>query len=94
MPEDKYPVASYRSIILTYIGLVALAAVSVTLSILKLGEANLWGPLVIAPVQAGLVVFFFMHMRHESGLWKILLLTVLVILSLFIGLTFVDTLFR
>lgn len=94
MMEEKSPPASYRSILLTYAALLLLAAASVTISTLKLGGINLWGPLAIAPVQAGLVIFFFMHMRNEHRLLKILLLTVLVTLAVFIGLTFVDTLFR
>jgi len=94
MPEEKYRLASYRSIVLTYIALLVLAAVSVTISALNLGRVNLWGPLAIAPVQAGLVVFFFMHMRHESRILRILFLTVLVVLALLIALTYVDTLYR
>ena len=95
MPEEQSPpVSSYGSILLTYIVLLVLAGTSVTLSTMNLGGANLWGPLLIAPIQAGLVIFFFMHMRHEKRLLKLLLLAVLVTLSVFIALTFVDTLFR
>jgi len=94
MPEEKYPNASYTSIFLTYIALLLLAAVSVMISTLKLGKINLWVPLAIAPLQAGLVIYFFMHMRYEKKLWALLFLTVLVVLALLIGLTFIDTLYR
>jgi len=94
MPEEKYKTASYRSIILTYIALLLLAAVSVTISALNLGRVNLWGPLFIAPVQASLVVLFFMHMRHENRVLRVIFLAVLVVLALLIALTYVDTLYR
>ena len=94
MAEENYPNASYISIGLTYVALILLAALSVTLSTLNLGSINLWAPLAIAPVQAGLIVYFFMHMRYEKKLLALLFLTVLVVLALLIGLTFIDTLYR
>ena len=42
----------------------------------------------------GLVIFFFMHLKQESKLFKIGLLTMLVILAIFVGMTFLDILYR
>ena len=94
MPEEPKAPASYRSIHLTYLALLLLAATSVALSLCSLGAANLWAPLGIGFVQAALVVLFFMHLRQEDWLWKTLFLMVVMTLELFIGLTYVDVLFR
>lgn len=94
MSEEPHAPASYRSILITYVALLLLAASSVALSVQHLGLANLWAPLGIAFVQATLVVIFFMHLRQESWLWKTLFLVVIMTLELFIGLTYVDVLFR
>ena len=94
MSEEPKAPASYRSILLTYLALLLLAATSVALSLCSLGAANLWVPLGIGfrPGGAG------GHVLHapEAGnwLWKTLFLMVVMTLELFIGLTFVDVLFR
>jgi cytochrome c oxidase subunit 4 len=92
-PENNAP-ASYRSIALTYVALLLLVAVSVTLSTIALGAGNVWVPLGIGFVQAALVVLYFMHLRTENWLWQLLFLIVLMCLEMFIGLTFVDVLYR
>ena len=94
MSAEPHAPASYRSIILTYFALLLLAATSVAFSVRNLGTVNLWAPLGIAFIQAALVIFFFMHMKHEGWLWKTLFLMVIMTLELFIGLTYVDVLFR
>ena len=94
MSSQPSPHPSYRNTLFTYVALLLLAGWSVLLTLLHLGRVNLWAPLAIAVVQAALVVLFFMHMSQESRLWKMLFLTVLAILALFIGLTFVDVLYR
>jgi len=45
-------------------------------------------------VKSSLVIFFFMHLRQESKLFKIGLLVMLSILAIFIGMTFFDVLYR
>lgn len=94
MSAESNAPASYRSIVLTYLALLLLAAVSVTLSTFALGAGNIWIPLGIGFIQAALVVLYFMHLRHENWLWQLLFLVVLMCLELFIGLTFVDVLYR
>lgn len=94
MSEEPHAPASYRSILVTYVALLLLAGSSVAISVSSLGAANIWAPLGIGVVQATLVVMFFMHMRQENWLWKALFLMTIMTLELFIGLTFVDVLFR
>lgn len=50
--------------------------------------------LTITPVKAALVFYFFMHLKYEKTLLKIMLFVALAVLVLFIGLLFLDISFR
>jgi cytochrome c oxidase subunit 4 len=47
--------------------------------------------LTITPLKAGLVFFYFMHLKYEKPFFRGLVFLVLVVLIIFIGLTFADT---
>ncbi len=46
--------------------------------------------LTITPLKAGLVFYYFMHLKYESALLKGMLFVALLILVIFIGLLFLD----
>jgi len=50
--------------------------------------------LVLTPVKAGLVFFFFMHLKYERTFLKALVFMTLGLLTLVIGLLFFDILYR
>ena len=50
--------------------------------------------LTITPLKAGLVFFYFMHLKYEKPYLKTLVFMVLVVLTMFIGLTFLDLFYR
>jgi len=50
--------------------------------------------LVLTPIKAGLVFFYFMHLKYEKTYLKALVLLVLGLLVLVIGLLFFDVLYR
>lgn len=64
-----------RALILTFVGLLVLTALSWGVSGLDLGRAHVLVALAIASVKACLVVIFFMHLLEEATS------TVLVLLS-------------
>ncbi len=66
--------------------LVALSHVSQT--------AAVWGLLTITPLKAGLVFYFFMHLRYEGALLKGVVLVTLGTLLIFFALLFADVAFR
>lgn len=74
--------------------LVILTATTVAVSRIDLGPVNIWAALGIASLKASLVIAFFMHMKYEGLLLKLCLLTALVTLATFIGMTFFDVLYR
>ncbi|SHJ46189.1 cytochrome c oxidase subunit 4 [Malonomonas rubra DSM 5091] len=94
MSEEKHAPVPYRTFINIWLALIGLTVVTVVVSRFDLGALNIWVALLVASVKSSLVIFFFMHLRQESKLFKIGLLVMLTILAIFIGMTFFDVLYR
>ena len=61
----------------------------------RLGQtAAVWGLLTLTPLKAGLVFYFFMHLKYEGSLLKIVVLVTLGTLLIFFALLFSDVAFR
>jgi cytochrome c oxidase subunit 4 len=56
--------------------------------------AAVWAMLVITPLKASLVLYFFMHLKYEQVLLKTMVFVALSTLIIFIGLLFLDISFR
>src|ERR1700690_2235014 len=52
-----------------------------------------WGLLTLTPLKAGLVFYFFMHLRYEGPLFKGVILVAIVTLLIFLVLLFSDVAF-
>ena len=79
----------YRIYILVWLALIALTTVLVLVS--ELFEAlAVWAMLVLTPVKAGLVFFFFMHLKYERTALKALVFMTLGLLVMVIALFFLD----
>jgi cytochrome c oxidase subunit 4 len=94
MSEHNHEPVPYRTFILIWVALLALTLITVVVSRIDLGAMHVWSALIIASIKSSLVLLVFMHLRQESLLFKIGLLVMLVILAIFIGLTFTDVLYR
>jgi cytochrome c oxidase subunit IV len=53
--------------------LMVLTAITVSLAYVNLGQLNIVVALAVAIVKASLVVMFFMHLKYESPLTKVVL---------------------
>jgi cytochrome c oxidase subunit 4 len=73
--------------------LVALTALLVLISHTGQGAA-VWGLLLITPLKAGLVFYFFMHLKYEGLLLKGIVGVALGTLLIFFALLFADVAFR
>ena len=94
MTEQHSHIVSYRTFILVWLALLVLTGITVAVAQINLGALNVWVALGVATVKAALVVAVFMHMRYETPLFKLALLAALAILAIFIGMTFLDVLYR
>jgi cytochrome c oxidase subunit 4 len=94
MSLEKGHIIPYRTLVGVWGTLLVLTAITVAVSRVHLGPWNIWAALGIASAKAGLVVSFFMHMKYEQPVLKLLFYITLVILAIVIGLTFCDVLYR
>ncbi|WP_303720226.1 cytochrome C oxidase subunit IV family protein [Malonomonas rubra] len=94
MSEHTHPPVPYRTFIYIWLALLTLTGITVAVSRVDVGALHIWASLGIAALKSSLVIFFFMHLRQESKLFKIGLMVMLSILAIFIGMTFFDVLYR
>jgi cytochrome c oxidase subunit 4 len=77
---------------------VLLALTGVTIAVASagpsLGAFSTLTAVAIASLKAGLVCWYFMHLKYEKRFFKLLLLVPIVTLAVMIGLTFVDIGYR
>jgi cytochrome c oxidase subunit 4 len=86
-------VIPYRTYLFVWLALLALTAALVLVS--ELFEAlAVWAMLVLTPVKAGLVFFFFMHLKYEKTALKALVFMTLGLLVMVIALFFLDISYR
>ncbi|NTW67428.1 MAG: cytochrome-c oxidase [Nitrospirae bacterium] len=94
MKEPEAHIVPHKTFLLVWLALLALTAITVTVAELHLGRFSMLTALAIASLKAGLVLWFFMHLKYESRLFKWLLLAPIVTLAVIIGLTFFDIWYR
>ena len=87
------PVIPYRTYVLVWVLLVLLTAALVLASRVSQDMA-IAAMLVLTPIKAGLVFFFFMHLKYERPFLKGLVFLTLGLLTMVIGLLFLDILHR
>lgn len=93
-PDSTIHVFSYRFLLLILLLLLVLTGITVGVSRIDLGALNIWAAIAIASVKAGLVLLFFMHLRHEPPLIRYSFLSTIGFLAILIGFMFWDIAFR
>ena len=84
----------YRTYVLVWLVLLVLTSVLVAVSRFFHEELSVWAMLFITPVKAGLVFFFFMHLKYEKPYLKALVFLTLGLLVMVIGILFFDIAYR
>lgn len=95
--DEKTPdieMLSNKTYIIVWLCLLALTATTVAVAKLHLIKYAIIPAIAIATVKSGLVVNFFMHLKEEPWILKIMLFVALFALTLIILLTFADTWYR
>jgi cytochrome c oxidase subunit IV len=80
-----------RVLVGVYSLLIVCTIITVAVSRIDLGNANIWVALFIAVIKGGLVVMYFMHLRWDSPFNGLILLAALFFVALFIGLAMLDS---
>jgi cytochrome c oxidase subunit IV len=83
-----------RTYVLAWLCLLALTAATVTVARLYVTNYSVLAAIAIATIKSGIVVAYFMHLKGEPWIVKMMLFLALLALALIILLTFTDVLFR
>lgn len=94
MKEQETHIISTAVFISVWAALIALTVVTVTVAGMHLGRFSTVTALVIASVKAGLVLWYFMHLKYEHKLFKVMLLVPIITLTVIMVLTFLDIWYR
>ena len=81
------PVSLYITI---FLALMVLTAVTVGAAFVNLGQFNFAVAMAIATFKASLVVWYFMHVKYQSGLTKLTLATGMFFLTILLGMMLID----
>ena len=88
--EEHGHVVSYQTLVRVWLLLLLLTAILVFASTAYHEALSVWAMLTLTPLKAGLVFFYFMHLKYEKPFLKAMVLVTLALVILFIGLTFLD----
>ena len=94
MKEPDTHIVGNGVFLAVWAALLLLTVVTVTVAGMHLGRFSTLTALAIASVKAGLVLWYFMHLKYEHKLFKVLLLVPIATLTVIIGLTFFDIWYR
>ncbi len=83
-----------RTFILVWVCLLCLTGLTLKAAQMQLGLWTMVANIAISSVKASLVLWFFMHLKYERWLFKVLLLVPIITVSIIIVLTFFDIWFR
>ncbi len=83
-----------KTFILVWITLLCLTGLTIGAARMQMGAWSMVANIAIASAKASLVLWFFMHLKYEKRLFKLLLFIPLLTISIIIGLTFFDIWYR
>jgi cytochrome c oxidase subunit 4 len=92
--EEHGHIIAYRTLVRVWLLLLLLTGILVFASTVYHKALAVWAMLTLAPLKAGLVFFYFMHLKYEKPFLKGMVLVTLALLILFIGLIFLDVSLR
>lgn len=87
--EEYHPIPD-GTMVLVWVALLVLTAVTVAASLLWPGRVGVGVALVVTPLKAALILMFFMHLKYESAVFKAMFLVAAAILAVIMGITFFD----
>jgi cytochrome c oxidase subunit 4 len=94
MTENSRHIVGDKTFILVWIVLLILTGVTIKAAQMRMGEWSMLANILIASTKASLVLWFFMHLKNEKKVFKLLLFVPIITISIIIGLTFFDIWYR
>lgn len=92
--NENHHITPYGTHILILGALIVLTVVTVAITWTNLGVWNTTAAMLIAGAKAALVLFYFMHLKFDQKIYRIMVFLVLAVFAAVLILTFFDYLNR
>jgi cytochrome c oxidase subunit 4 len=92
--KQEHHIVRARTFVLVWISLVILTGITIMAAEMRMGEWSMLANLLIASTKASLVLWFFMHLKYEKRIFKMLFLVPIATITIIIGMTFFDIWYR
>lgn len=92
--NERLLIGNTKTFVSIWAVLLILTGITIEAAALRLGAWSMVANLVIASTKAGLVLWFFMHLKYERRFFKLLILVPIATLTIIIWLTFYDIWYR
>lgn len=94
--SHKHEGSSYTLLAIVLLALLMLTGLTVWVSGIEFSSwlIGTWVAVAVAAVKSVLVLWYFMHLKHEPPLVRLILLATIGIIIVSIGLTYIDVLYR
>lgn len=94
MEHTEAHIVPYETLIVVWLVLLGLTALLVVAGTLFHQTLSVAALLTVTPVKAGLVFYYFMHLKYEKPYLKTAIFVTLAALTVFITMTFLDLSYR
>jgi len=94
MSEDKPHIVSYKNNALVLVALLVLTFLTVAITSVELGPLNVTAALLIASLKVGIILTYFMHLKFDHKIFRIMVVMVVLVFTSLIVITFFDYLYR
>ncbi len=94
MSEQGQHTVPSKIFVFVWIALLCLTGLTITAARMQMGKWSMIANIAIASTKASLVLWFFMHLKYERRLFKLLFFVPVLTITIIIGLTFFDILYR
>lgn len=92
--EHKTHISSYFSHGIVLVTLLILTTITVVVAGLELGPLSVFVALIVASIKGTTVLTYFMHLKYDKPIFRIMVAGVFLLFALIIGITFIDYVFR
>ena len=92
--EHGHVVVPYQTFLKVWLVLLFITATLVYVSASRHVALSVPAMLILTPLKAGLVFYYFMHLKYEKPFLRAMVFITLALLILFIGFVFLDISFR
>jgi cytochrome c oxidase subunit 4 len=94
MSEEKHHIVPYGFYIFILFALISFTLVSVYVTTIDLGQWSVFTALALATVKSVMVLLYFMHLKFDKPIYRIMFFLVLAVFIAVILITLLDYVYR